>query len=150
MGKISKGTNGNLTITPFELIKSNKTKESWKRNNNVEIPYASNSQTYNSYLVGDEITFLLAMGNNGPVAIQMERAVMIDPATNKTFEYGVTMQNPTVFCTLTETDKNIYFTKGHTELDTVLSTEVTDHLNLEDTSNAVHLIPTTSRGANNP
>ena len=136
MGKISKNANGNLNITPFELVKSNKTKENWKRNNKIELPYASNLPNHSSYMVGDEVSFQLAMGTNGPVAIKVERAIMIDPATKKTFEYGVNITSPIAYCSHSETHKNTYFTRGYTELDTVQSTKITNQLDLEDTSNA--------------
>ena len=150
MGKISKNASGNLNIAPFELVKSNKTKENWKRNNNTELPFASNLPGHSSFMVGDEVSFLLAMGKNGPVAIQVTHAIMVDPASKKTFEHGVNMITPEVLCSYTDTYKNPYFTSGHTELDTVQSTEILNQLELEDTNNAVHLIPTTTRRGNGP
>ena len=101
-------------------------------------------------MVGDEVSFLLAMGKNGPVAIQVVHAIMVDPASKKTFEHGVNMITTEVLCSYTDTYKNPYFRSGHTELDTVQSTEILNQLELEDANNAVHLIPTTTRSGKNP
>ena len=149
-GKISKNSNGSLNITPFELVKSNKTKENWKRNNNTELPFDSNLPSHSSFMVGDEVSFLLAMGMNGPVAIRVNHAIMVDPASKKSFEHGANVITTEALCSYTGTFKNPYFTSGHTELDTAQSTEILNQLELEDTENAVHLIPTTSRNGNDP
>ncbi len=149
-GKISKNSNGSLYITPFELVKSNKTKENWKRNNNTELPFASNQPTHSSLMVGDEVSFLLAMGTKGPVAIRVNHAIMVDPASKKSFEHGANVITKEALCSYTGTYKNPYFTNGHTELDTAQSSEILNQLELEGTENAVHLIPTMSRNGNNP
>merc|ERR1712127_374264 len=118
IGTIARDEKKNLIITPYELIEGNQYKgDSWKKIHNVAIPFGTNEGLLHVLAVGDEVEYMLIMGEEGPLATNITRCVMVNPSTKQSHNPTLDMEPNKGLCPLRDTLIETYRINAYIEID---------------------------------